>query len=107
YWQANLKGISHLGRAEHGEALVDYLGVSEKQLAKALQRMVNDGKYELAASLLESSGGRFAHSESVRKTERLIYLKLMEQYQNHDPFTCLLYSAKAGQQTPEVSRCNR
>ena len=89
---------------QNGEALVDYLGVSEKQLVKALQRMVNDGKYELAASLLESSGGRFAHSESVRKTERLIYLKLMEQYQNHDPFKFLLYSAKAGQQTPEVSR---
>jgi alkyl sulfatase BDS1-like metallo-beta-lactamase superfamily hydrolase len=103
YWQANLKGISHLGRAEHAEALVDYLGVSEKQLVKALQRMVNDGKYELAASLLESSGGRFAHSESVRKTERLIYLKLMEQYQNHDPFKFLLYSARASEQTPQIN----
>jgi hypothetical protein len=30
--------------------------------------LVNDGKYELAASLLESSGGRFAHGESLRKT---------------------------------------
>src|SRR5437867_2784983 len=104
YWQANLKGISHLGRAEHAEALVDYLGVSEKQLVKALQRMVNDGKYELAASLLESSTDRFANSESVRKTERLIYLKLMEQYQNHDALKLLLYSAKAGQLKPEVSR---
>jgi hypothetical protein len=64
--------------------------------------MVNDGKYELAASLLESSSDRFANSESVRKTERLIYLKLMEQYQNHDPFKFLLYSAKAGQQTPQM-----
>ncbi len=81
---------------------MDYLGVSEKQLVKALQRMVNDGKYELAASLLESSTDRFANSESVRKTERLIYLKLMEQYQNHDPFKFLLYSAKAGQQTPQM-----
>src|SRR5262245_10227214 len=102
YWQANLKGISHLGRAEHAEVLVDYLGVSEKQLLKALQRMVNDGKYELAASLLESCVDRFTNSESLRNTERLIYLKLMEQYQNHDPFKFLLYSAKAGQQTPQM-----
>src|SRR5262249_42557415 len=95
-------GISHLGRAEYSEALVDYLGVSEAQLVKALQRMVKDGKYELAASLLESCGSRFANSQSVSKTERLIYLKLMEQYQNHDPFKFLLYSAKAGQQTPQM-----
>ena len=65
--------------------------------------MVTDGKYELAASLLESSGGRFAHSDSVAKAERLIYLKLMEQYQNTDPFKFLLYSAKAREQTLQMA----
>jgi hypothetical protein len=86
--------------------LVDYLGVSESQIAKALQRMIADGKYELAASLLESSGGRFSQSESVAKAERLIYLKLMEQYQNHDPFKFLLYSARAREQTPQMAPRN-
>jgi hypothetical protein len=28
----------------------------------------------------------------------------MEQYQNHDPFKFLLYSARAGQQTPQMDR---
>ena len=82
---------------------MDYLGVSERQFAKALERMVADGKYELAASLLESSGGRFARSESVAKAERLIYRKLMEQYQNYDPFKFILYSAKAGERTPQMT----
>jgi glyoxylase-like metal-dependent hydrolase (beta-lactamase superfamily II) len=103
YWQANLKGITHLSGSDHAEALVDYLGVSEGKLVKGLQRMVNDGKYELAASVLESSRARFGNRESVRKLERLIYLRLMEQYQNHDPFKFLLYSAKAGQQTPQMN----
>src|SRR6266446_444195 len=103
YWQADLQGISHLSRADRAEILVDCLRVSERQLAKALQRMVNDGQYELAASLLESSGGRFAQSKSVAKAGRLIYLKLMEQYQNTDPFKFLLYSAKAGEQTPQMA----
>jgi len=102
YWQADLTGATHLSRADHAEALVDYLGLSERQLVKALQHMVADGKYELASSLLESCRSRFAHSESVRNTERLIYLKLMEQYQNSDPFKFLLYSAKAGEQTPQI-----
>jgi alkyl sulfatase BDS1-like metallo-beta-lactamase superfamily hydrolase len=106
YWQADLKGISHLTRSDQAEALVDYLGVSEKQFVKALQGMINDGKYELAASLLDSSADRFSNSEAVRKTSRIIYLKLMEQYQNHDPFKFLLYSAKAKQQTPQMSKEN-
>jgi glyoxylase-like metal-dependent hydrolase (beta-lactamase superfamily II) len=102
YWQANLEGITHLSRADRAEMLVDYLGVSETQVAKALQRMIADGKYEMAASLLESLGGRFAKSEPVTKAERLIYLKLMEQYQDTDPFKFLLYSARAREQTPQM-----
>jgi glyoxylase-like metal-dependent hydrolase (beta-lactamase superfamily II) len=104
YWQADLTGITHLTREDRAEVLVDYLGVTEMQLVKALQHLVADGKYELAASLLEGSRGRFEHSEPVRKTERLVYLKLMEQYQNSDPFKFLLYSSKAGQHTPQMSR---
>src|SRR6266478_3791207 len=103
YWQADLQGISHISRADRGEILVNYLGVSESRFAKALERMVADGKYELAASLLQSSGGRFARSGSVAKTERLIYRKLMEQYQNYDPFKFILYSAKAGERTPQMT----
>ena len=56
--------------------------------------MVADGKYELAASLLESA---------VAKVARLIYQKLMEQYQNTDPFKFILYSAKAREQTPPMA----
>jgi glyoxylase-like metal-dependent hydrolase (beta-lactamase superfamily II) len=103
YWQADLTGITHVSRAEHAEVLADYLGISEKQLVRALQRMIDDGKYEMAASLLKFSGGRYASSESVRNIERLIYLKLMEQNQNSDPFKFLLFSAKARQQTPQLN----
>jgi glyoxylase-like metal-dependent hydrolase (beta-lactamase superfamily II) len=104
YWQADLKGISHLSRADQADALVNYLGITERQLITALQAMLNDGKYELAASVLESSGNAFANSESLRRIERLIYLKLMEQNQNSDPFKFLLYSARAKQQTPQMDR---
>ena len=31
YWQANLEGLDHLGDSDHGELLVNYLGLSEKQ----------------------------------------------------------------------------
>ncbi len=103
YWEADLQGVDHLGRADRTELLVDYLGLSERQLVKTVERLAADGKYELAASLLESSRSRFEHSESVAKAERLVYLKLMEKYQNTDPFKFILYSAKIGEQTPQMT----
>jgi len=100
YWQADLQGLEHLTRADHAELLVDYLGVSERQLVKTVERLTADGKYELAASLLESCGDRFEHSASVANAKRLVYLKLMEKNQNTDPFKFIVYSAKIGEQTP-------
>jgi glyoxylase-like metal-dependent hydrolase (beta-lactamase superfamily II) len=103
YWQPDLQGLDHLGRADRAELLVDYLGVSEKQLVKTVERMAADGKYELAASLLESSGSRFEHSSSVADAKRLVYLKLMEENQNTDPFKFIIYSGKIGEQTPQMA----
>ena len=102
YWQADLGGLDHLGRADRAELFVDYLGLSEKQLVNAVERLAADGKYELAASLLESTGGRFEHSPSVTKARRLVYRKLMEKNQNLDPFKFIIYSGRAGEQTPSM-----
>jgi glyoxylase-like metal-dependent hydrolase (beta-lactamase superfamily II) len=103
YWQADLEGLDHLGDSDRAELLVDYLGLSEKQVVMAAEKMAADGKYELAASLLEPSATRFGNTESIAKAERLVYLKLMEKYQNTDPFKYILYSAKIGEQTPAMA----
>ena len=103
YWQPDLQGLEHLTRADHAELLVDYLGVSERQLVKTVERLTADGKYELAASLLESSGDRFERSASVANAKRLVYLKLMEKHQNTDPFKFIIYSGKIGEQTPQMA----
>jgi alkyl sulfatase BDS1-like metallo-beta-lactamase superfamily hydrolase len=102
YWQPDSQGLEHLTRADQAELLVDYLGVSESQLVKTVERLLADGKYELAASLLESSGDRFARSVSVINAKRLVYLKLMEKHQNTDPFKFIIYSAKIGEQTSQM-----
>src|SRR5690348_3391279 len=103
YWQPNLQGLDHLTRADHTELLVDYLSVSERQFVNAVERLAADGKYELAASLLESSGDRFDHSSAVANAKRLVYLKLMEKNQNTDPFKFILYSGKIAEQTPQMA----
>src|SRR5246127_3385339 len=103
YWQPDLQGMDHLTRADHAELLVDYLGLSERQLVKAVEHLTADGKYELAASLLESAGDRVERSSSVANAKRLVYLKLMEKHQNTDPFKFIIYSGKIREQTPQMS----
>jgi len=103
YWQPDLQGLEHLTRADHAELMVDYLGVSERQLDKTVERLTADGKYELAASLLESAGDRFERSSSVANVKRLVYLKLMEKHQNTDPFKFIIYSGKIREQTPQMT----
>jgi len=106
YWQPDLEGLDHLTRADRGELLVDYLGLSERQLIRTVERLVADGKYELAASLLESTEDRFDHSPSVTNAKRLVYLKLIEKYQNTDPFKFIIYSGRIGEQTPQLAAPN-
>jgi hypothetical protein len=103
YWQANLEGLDHLDDSDRGELLANYLGLSEKQILNAVYGIAADGKYELAASLLKWSTAHFGCTETLAKAERLVYLKLMEKYQNTDPFKYILYSAKIDEQTPPMA----
>jgi glyoxylase-like metal-dependent hydrolase (beta-lactamase superfamily II) len=102
YWQPDLQGVDYLSRADRGSILIDYLGVSERQLVKAIERMIADGKYELAATTLEWTKGRFAGSKSLEDVTRLTYLKLMEKYQEFNPFKFIIYSAQIGAQVPQM-----
>jgi len=105
YWQPDMQGVDYLTAADRGALLVDYLGVSEGQLAAATKRLIADGRYELAATVLAWTRGRYPGSQSLREQERLIYWKLMEKYQAFNPFKFILYSGKRDEQpTSEKSR---
>lgn len=102
YWQPDLQGVDYLGRADRGALLVDYLHVSERQLAEAAEQMIADGKYELAATVLDWTRDRFPRSASLGDAERRTYRKLMEKYQEFNPFKFILYSGKSGDQVPQM-----
>jgi hypothetical protein len=82
---------------------VDYLGVSEAQILKAADRLSTNGKYAMAAELLETAGPKFPNSKGLKTARRFAYLKLMEKNQNTDPFKFIIYSEKAGEQTPQIN----
>src|SRR5262245_16302305 len=45
YWLPDSQGLEYLTRADQAELLVDYLGISESQLVRAVERLAADGKY--------------------------------------------------------------
>lgn len=102
YWQNGLHGLDALTDAERGEALVDYLGVSDAQLASAAERMVADGKHELAAAVLRWAQPRFANSARLDAVRKLAYLRLMEKYQEFNPFKFILYAGEIEQSTAQI-----
>ena len=102
YWQPDLQGVDYLSRADRGSILIDYVGVSERQLVNAIKHMIADGKYELAATTLEWTKDRFAGSKSLDEVTRLTYLKLMEKYQEFNPFKFIIYSGKIGARVSQM-----
>jgi glyoxylase-like metal-dependent hydrolase (beta-lactamase superfamily II) len=103
YWEANLQGLAHPGRMDRAELLFDYLGLSDTQIVKAADRLAADGKYAMAAELIESAEAKFPASNSLKHAKRFVYLKLMEKNQNTDPFKFIIYSAKISEPTPQIN----
>lgn len=104
YWQPEMQGVDNLTRADRGSMLVDYLGMSESRLANAAQKMIDDGKHELAADMLDATRDRFPESAALARVERLAYLKLKEKYQDINPFKFILYSGRIGDATPQMGQ---
>jgi alkyl sulfatase BDS1-like metallo-beta-lactamase superfamily hydrolase len=103
YWEANLQGLAHPTREDRAQLLVDYLGLSESQIVAAADRLSTDGRYAMAAELIETAEPRLPNSDALKRAKRFAYLKLMERSQNTDPFKFIIYSTKAGEQTPQIN----
>ena len=52
---------------------------------------------------IESAEAKFPSSDSLKRAKRFACLKLMEKHQNTDPFKFIIYSARIGEQTPQIN----
>src|SRR5262249_8856103 len=62
-----------------------------------LRTACNDG----GADILRKK--KFPGSDALKSAKWFAYLKLMEKNQNTDPFKFIIYSAEAGEQTPQIN----
>ena len=102
YWQADREGMDYLSQADRGTLLVDYFGLSESQIVSAVERLIADGNYELAASVLAWTHDKLGQRPAIAAIERTVYLKLLEKNQNTSPFKYIIYAGQLGPQTPPL-----
>jgi glyoxylase-like metal-dependent hydrolase (beta-lactamase superfamily II) len=102
YWQADLQGMDGITHADQGALLVDYLGLDERRLAKAAERLVADGRHEQAAMLVQWVAARGPIGRDLEAAGRLAFARLMERYQEYNPFKFIVYSGEAGIDLPRV-----
>ncbi len=102
YWQSGIKGLDHLSDADRGALLTDYLGISEDQIRHAAQRMMADGRHELAASTLQSWHARNPSEHGLDELYKTANMKLAEKYQEFNPFKFIIYSSEAHQPTAQM-----
>lgn len=73
YWQNGLRGLDAITDADHGSALVEYFGLSDSQLAVAAERMMKDGRHELAQTAPDGARhGSLTVLNSMRPADRPI-----------------------------------
>lgn len=102
YWQSGVKGLDHLSDAEHGSLLTDYLKVSQTQVREAAQQMMANGRHELAASTLKAWRARNRGDSGLDDLYRQANLKLMEKFQEFNPFKFIVYGGQARQTTAQM-----
>ncbi len=103
YWQNGQQGLDSLTAADYGVALADYLGVTDTRLAETVEHLVADGRHELAAALVRWGETRFPDSAPLAAAKRQVNLKLMERFQEFNPFKFILYAGQAGQAVPQLA----
>ena len=62
-----------------------------------------DGKYELAAATLEWTRDRYGAAASFNEVQHMTYRKLMEKYQEFNPFKFIVYPGMSGDKIPQLA----
>jgi hypothetical protein len=102
YWQPDLQGMDHLSQKELGSVLTYYLELSEEQLAKAIEKMVNNGDHELAARMVTGALKQYPDSKELARLKAKTFLRLKEKYQEFNPFKFIIYSELIRNETPQL-----
>jgi hypothetical protein len=104
YWQPDQQGMDALSQKEFGSLLTDYLDLSEQDLADTIEKMLESGDHELAARTTAWALARYPSDRKLQALEENAFLKLMEKYQEFNPFKFIIYSESIRRETSQLQR---
>jgi glyoxylase-like metal-dependent hydrolase (beta-lactamase superfamily II) len=102
YWHDGIEGMDHLSDKDFGSAFKDYLGLSDSQMADAVDRMVDAGDSELASRVLMQALAAYPDSAKLAAAKQRVFSSLRQKYQAYDPFRFIVYSELMGAPVPPM-----
>ena len=93
YWQPDLRGLEPAAAAGHAAALDLLAGGRDEPFAATL---IGQGDHGLALQIIQPGLLRHPASSTLAGLRRTTLHRLMEQYQQTDPFKFLIYAELAG-----------
>ena len=96
YWQPDGPGLEPATAAEHAAALDLLAGGRDEQFAAAAATLIGQGDHALALQIIQPGLLRHPASSTLAGLRRTALHRLMEAYQQTDPFKFLIYAELAG-----------
>jgi glyoxylase-like metal-dependent hydrolase (beta-lactamase superfamily II) len=96
YWQPDLRGLEPATGAEHAAALDLLAAGRDEQFAAAAATLIGQGDHALALQIIQPGLLRHPASTTLAGLRRTALHRLMERYQQTDPFKFLIYAELAG-----------
>jgi glyoxylase-like metal-dependent hydrolase (beta-lactamase superfamily II) len=96
YWQADGTGMEPSTAAEHAAALDLLAGGRQERFVDAAATIIGQGDHALALEIINPALLRYPASSTLAELRRTALHRLMEQYQQSDPFKFLIYAEQAG-----------
>ncbi|MGP0023725.1 MAG: MBL fold metallo-hydrolase [Streptosporangiaceae bacterium] len=96
YWPPDGRGLEPATATEHAAALDLLAGGREERFAAAAGTLIGQGDHALALEIIEPGLLRHPASTVLAGLRRTALYRLMEQYQQSDPFRFLIYAELAG-----------
>jgi glyoxylase-like metal-dependent hydrolase (beta-lactamase superfamily II) len=95
YWQADGTGMEPSTAAEHAAALDLLTGGRQERFVEAAATLIGQGDHALALEIIKPGLLRYPTSSTLAELRRTALYRLMEQYQQSDPFKFLIYADQA------------
>jgi glyoxylase-like metal-dependent hydrolase (beta-lactamase superfamily II) len=102
YWGPDLEGVDSLRPDEFGAIFTRYLGLSDVDLVRLIDRMVHNGDHELGGRLADWCLTCFPTNGPLTAARRRAYRKLKEKWQTIDMFKFVMYSEHIGDATIQL-----